>query len=54
MDRFFDAVVQATEEAVVNALVAGRDMEGMSGRRSPGFPKDKVIALLREQGVIRS
>jgi L-aminopeptidase/D-esterase-like protein len=54
MDRFFDAVVQATEEAVVNALVAGRDMVGMSGRRSPGFPKDKVIALLREQGVIRS
>ena len=52
MDRFFDAVVQATEESVVNALVAGRDMTGYRGRRSPGMPLDRVTAALRGRGVI--
>ena len=52
MDRFFDAVVQATEESVVNALVAGRGMTGYRGRRSPGMPLDRVTAALRGRGVI--
>jgi L-aminopeptidase/D-esterase-like protein len=52
MDRFFDAVVQATEEAVVNALVAGRDMVGYRGRRSPGMPIDKVVAVLAQRNVV--
>ncbi|MEV0675549.1 P1 family peptidase [Actinosynnema sp. NPDC050436] len=47
MDDFFAAVVYATEEAVLNALVAGRDMTGRDGRRSPGLPLDRVAELVR-------
>ena len=35
LDPFFEAVVQATEEAVVNALVANDDMTGRDGHRTP-------------------
>lgn len=54
MDRFFEAVVQATEESVVNALVAGRDMTGRAGHRSPGLPLERVVAALTSRGVIRA
>ncbi|MFJ7214993.1 P1 family peptidase [Amycolatopsis sp. NPDC098790] len=38
IDPFFEAVVQAVEEAVLNALVAGRETTGHRGRRVPGLP----------------
>jgi D-aminopeptidase len=47
MDPFFDATVQATEEAVVNALVANEEMTGRNGRRVPALPRDRVRELLR-------
>jgi D-aminopeptidase len=47
MDRFYAAVVQATEEAVANALVANEDMTGRDGRRSPALPRDRVAELFR-------
>jgi D-aminopeptidase len=50
LDPFFEAVVQATEEAVVNALVANDDMTGRDGHRTPALPRDKVIALLGQAG----
>lgn len=46
MDPLFDAVVQATEEAVLNALVAGRDTVGRLDRLCPGLPLDEVRRLL--------
>jgi L-aminopeptidase/D-esterase-like protein len=42
MDPAYAAVVEATEEAVANALVAGREMIGRRGTRSPGLPLDAV------------
>jgi L-aminopeptidase/D-esterase-like protein len=45
-DPFFEAVVQATEEAVVNALVANEEMTGYLGHRSPALPRDRVAALI--------
>ena len=39
MDPFFEAVVQATEEAVANALIANEDMTGRDGHRSPALPR---------------
>jgi D-aminopeptidase len=45
LNPFFEAVVQATEEAVANALVAGGDMTGRDGHRSPGLPRDQVARL---------
>jgi Peptidase family S58 len=50
LDPFFEAVVRATEEAVVNALVANEDMTGRDGHRAPALPRDKVVALLGKAG----
>jgi D-aminopeptidase len=45
-DPLNQAVVQATEEAVLNSLTANEDMIGIAGRRVPGLPQDKLRALL--------
>jgi L-aminopeptidase/D-esterase-like protein len=50
LDPFFEAVVQATEEAVVNALVANEEMTGRDGHRTPALPRDRVTDLLSRAG----
>jgi D-aminopeptidase len=45
LDPFFEGVVQATEEAVLNALVANEEMVGIHGHRTPSLPRDRVSAL---------
>jgi L-aminopeptidase/D-esterase-like protein len=40
------AVAQATEEAVLNAIVANEEMHGHAGRRVPGLPRERVAGLL--------
>ncbi|TPI32764.1 P1 family peptidase [Mesorhizobium sp. B3-1-9] len=54
MDDFYTAVVQATEEAVLNALVANDDMVGRDGNRTPALPHGRVVAALKSRGVITS
>jgi D-aminopeptidase len=44
----FEATAQATEEAIVNALVAGRTMTGADNLRVYGLPHDQVVAVLRK------
>ncbi|MER9139808.1 P1 family peptidase [Mesorhizobium sp. M0830] len=39
IDPFFDAVIQAVEEAILNALVANDDMSGRDGNFVPALPK---------------
>jgi L-aminopeptidase/D-esterase-like protein len=46
MDPFYAAVVQAVEEAVLNALVVNADMVGRDGHRSPRLPIGRVTTLL--------
>jgi D-aminopeptidase len=46
LDPFLRAVVEATEEAVLNALVANEDMVGFRGRRVPGLPRDRLVELV--------
>ena len=53
LDPYYEAVVQACEEAVVNALVANDDMTGRAGHRTPALPRDRVVALLAEAGRLR-
>jgi D-aminopeptidase len=47
IDPFYTATVHATEEAVLNALVAGRTMVGRDGNSSPGLPHDELRRLMR-------
>jgi L-aminopeptidase/D-esterase-like protein len=46
MDPLFAATVQATEEAIVNALVAARDMTGVDDHHVSALPHDKLRAVL--------
>lgn len=48
INPLFEGVVQATEEAIVNAVVAGRDMVGVNGRKIYGLPHDRLRAILRQ------
>ena len=52
MDPFFEAVVQATEEAILNALFVNTGMTGRDGHRSPALPGDRVMALLRARDAV--
>jgi D-aminopeptidase len=52
LDPFYEAVAGATEEAVLNALVANEEMTGFRGHRSPALPRDRVVELLRARGVV--
>jgi D-aminopeptidase len=46
----FTATVQATEEAIVNALVAGESMKTADGRTIDALPHDRLQALLKKYG----
>ncbi len=48
IDPLFRGTVEATEEAIVNALVAGRDMTGQDGHFAAGIPLEPLRALLRK------
>jgi L-aminopeptidase/D-esterase-like protein len=45
LDPFYEAVVRATEEAVVNSLTAAEEMTGRDGHRSPALPRDRMAAI---------
>jgi L-aminopeptidase/D-esterase-like protein len=46
LDDLYAAVVQAVEEAVLNALTANAEMVGIGGRRVPALPREHVTELL--------
>jgi len=48
MDPIFTAVVQATEEAVVNALVDNHSMTGRDDHRVEALPRDRLRELLKK------
>jgi D-aminopeptidase len=43
---FFQATAEATEEAIINALVAAETMTGVNDRRAIALPHDRLVALL--------
>lgn len=47
LDRFFEACVQAVEEAVLNALFVNAEMVGRDGHRVPALPVQQVLELVR-------
>jgi len=50
LDPVFRATVEATEEAIVNAMVAARDMEGVDGHRVIAIPHAALRAVLEKYG----
>jgi D-aminopeptidase len=54
LDPLFAAVVEASEEAVLNSIFASSTVVGRSNNSSPGVPFDDVVAVLREHRRIDS
>jgi D-aminopeptidase len=50
MSGLFQATVEATEEAVINAMVAARDMTGDRGHLVKALPHEKLRDVLRRHG----
>ncbi len=48
LDPWFEAVVQATDETIINSLVANADMTGRDGHFVPALPHAALRALLPE------
>jgi D-aminopeptidase len=47
MTPLFEAAAEATEEAILNALVAAETMTGQLGRVAPALPHDRLLAAMR-------
>jgi D-aminopeptidase len=50
LDSLFEAVVDATEEAVLNCLCAADAVTGTAGLTVPGLPLDLAVDILRAHG----
>ena len=50
IDPVYEAAVQATEEAIVNAMLAARTMTGANWYRVPALPHDEVREVLGRHG----
>ncbi|HYL68364.1 MAG TPA: P1 family peptidase [Candidatus Limnocylindria bacterium] len=48
MDELFEATVQASEEAVVNALIAAKTMTGADNRTVNALPHDRLQEVLKK------
>lgn len=50
LDPLFEATVQATEEAIVNAMIAARDMQGQGGRYAKAISHVELVELMKKFG----
>ena len=52
IDPLFAATVQGTEESIVNAMVAARDMQGNEGHYAKAIPHAELVRLLQQYGRV--
>jgi D-aminopeptidase len=53
INPLFDATVQATDEAIINAMVAAETMEGINGNKAYGLPHKLVADILKKYNRIK-
>jgi D-aminopeptidase len=53
LDDLFRATVEGTEEAIVNALVAARDMRGQDGHSVLAIPHEQLRAVLKQYNRLK-
>lgn len=53
INPLFAATVQATEEAIINAMIAAETMEGIDGHVVHAIPHDRLRAVLRKYGRLK-
>jgi D-aminopeptidase len=49
----FMAVIEATEEAIINSLLAAETISGKNGRKVDALPKKEVLKILKKYNVIQ-
>ena len=50
IDPLFYAAIEATEEAIVNALLAAETMTGRDGGTAHALPHDRLLDVMRRFG----
>ncbi len=53
INALFEATVQATEEAIINAMVAAETMTGINGNKAFALPHNLVIGILKKYNRIK-
>ncbi|MGB3327458.1 MAG: P1 family peptidase [Thermomicrobiales bacterium] len=53
IDPFFQATVEATSEAIANALVAAETLVGKDGNTAHALPHDRLVEVMRRYGRMR-
>ncbi|MCI0416779.1 P1 family peptidase [bacterium] len=53
MDRLFEATVQATEEAIVNALIAAKTMTGIDDHKVIELPHERLKEVLKKYNRLK-
>jgi len=53
LSPLFQAVREATEEAILNSLFRAKSVTGFRGRTAEALPIDRVVEICRRDGVIR-
>ena len=48
MNPFFLATAQATEEAILNALISAETMVGINGNKVYELPHERLIEILKK------
>ncbi len=54
IDPIYEATVQATEEAIINALLAAETMTGADDLRVPALPRDRLRTVLRKYNRLQN
>jgi D-aminopeptidase len=54
LDDLFRATVEGTEEAIVNALIAARDMRGQDGHLVLAIPHEELRAVLKQYNRLQA
>ncbi|QED37615.1 P1 family peptidase [Antarcticibacterium arcticum] len=53
MSPLFMAAIEATEEAILNSLFMAEAVKGKPGRNIEALPLDKILPILKKNGVIK-
>ncbi len=53
INPLFEATVQATEEAIINAMVAAETMEGINGNKAHALPHKLLVDVLKKYNRIK-
>lgn len=53
INPFFDAVAQATEESIINAMIAAETMVGRDGNKVYAIPHDRLIEVMKKYNRLK-